>query len=257
LFSALFAFKPHSLVNIVGGGGKTALIHRLMEEYSASGPVLGTTTTRIHPPDAREKCVLIASENIPLLQLMIQRAACECAGLPYKLIVARSFMSPNLLRGVPPDFCDAVDRSLFAILLNEADGAAGYSIKIPGDGEPVPMRNAEYLVPVLGIDCLHRPLGPAVLFRFRELADRFSLREGDIITPELAAHILMHPRGVCKYWEPGSVILPFINKVDDPSQDADARNLASLILTNGSFPVTRVLFGSVLRGRIEPVSPSR
>lgn len=257
MFSALFAFQPHSLVNIVGGGGKTALIHRLLEEYSASGPVLATTTTRIHPPEACEKCVVIAGDNLPLLRLMLERAGRECAKHPYKIVAARSFMSPNLLRGVPTDFFDAVDRSLFAIFLNEADGAAGYSIKIPGDEEPVLMRNAEYLVPVIGIDCLHRPLGPKVLFRFQELAGRFSLREGDILTPELAAHILMHPKGVCKHWQPGSVILPFINKVDEPSQDADARNLASLILSNRNFPVTRVLFGSVLRGRIDSVPQNR
>lgn len=256
MFATLFAFEPHSLVNFVGGGGKTALIHKLMEEYVARGPVLCMTTTRIHPPDARQGCTLISSDNLPLLKLMVERAGRDCAGRPYKLVVTKSFMSPNLLRGVPRDFGRTLDRQPFPVILNEADGAAGHSIKIPGEGEPVLMEKSEYLVPVIGLDCLNRPLGPKVLFRFQELADRFSLREGEPLTPELAARILMHTKGVCKGWQKGTRILPFINKVDDASQDADAQHLASLVLSNGRFPVKRVLFGSVLRGRIQSFSVS-
>ena len=63
MFSEQFAFNPHTLVNFVGGGGKTALIHKLMQEYCAQGPVLYTTTTRIHPPDPREGLAVISSDN--------------------------------------------------------------------------------------------------------------------------------------------------------------------------------------------------
>lgn len=225
-----------------------------MEEYSARGPALYTTTTRIHPPEGREGFVVISSENLPLLKLMVDRIGRDCADRPYKIAVTRSFMSPNLLRGVPPDFSNALDRGLFPILLNEADGAAGFSIKIPREGEPVLMENAEYLVPLIGIDCLHQPLGPKVLFRFQDFAGRFSLRPGQPLTPELAAGILMHKQGVCKNCKAGATIVPFINKVDDPSQDAAARDLASLILRNSNFPVKRVLYGSVLQGRIDSIS---
>ena len=93
-----------------------------------------------------------------------------------------------------------------------------------------------------------------MVFRFQTLADRFSLQAGERITPEVAAGILMHPEGVCKGWTPGTTILPFINKVDGPTQDPAARELAASILRNGNFPVERVLFGSVLQGRVESVS---
>jgi probable selenium-dependent hydroxylase accessory protein YqeC len=254
LFSELFAFQPHSLVNFVGGGGKTGLIYKLMEEYCSQGPVLFTTTTRIHPPDASQEVVVLSSDNLPLLKLMIHRIGGDCAGRPYKIAVTRSFMSPNLLRGLPPDFNNTLDRSLFPIFLNEGDGAASFSIKLPRKGEPVLMENAGYLVPMIGFDCLNLPLGPAVLFRFQAFAERFSLREGEPLTPELAARILMHRQGVCKDWKAGAEIIPFINKVDHAAQDAAARELAMLILKNGNFPVKRVLFGSVLKGRIDSIS---
>ena len=56
-----------------------------------------------------------------------------------------------------------------------------------------------------------------------------------------------------KDWKPGTKIIPFINKVDGPGQEADARDLAQRILRNGNFPVDRVLFGSVLHERVESI----
>jgi probable selenium-dependent hydroxylase accessory protein YqeC len=254
LFSELFEFRPHALVNFVGGGGKTSLMHKLAEELCSQGPVLCTATTRIHPPDPSEGFAVISSNSISLLHLIVQRIGKECENRPFKLAVARQFISPNMMKGVSPDFDDKVNKSLFSILLNEADGAAGYSIKLPEEYEPVPMQNAEYLVPVIGLDCLHQSMGPKAIFRWNALADHFSLHEGDTLIPETAAGILMHPQGVCRSWKPGEIILPFINKVDEPAQDAAARDLAAAILRNPVFPVERVLFGSILRGRAESVS---
>ncbi len=222
-----------------------------MDECAAAGTVLYTTTTRIHPPNPSEGLVVVSSDNLPLLRTMVGRIAVNCPGRPYKLVVTRHFMAPDLLQGVPPDFDSGLDRQAFPILLNEADGSARFSIKLPREGEPVLMENADYLVPVIGIDCLNQPLGPKVVFRFQNFADRFSLHAGDLITPEIAAGILMHKSGVCRDWKPGTTIIPFINKVDAPEQDAAARNLAGAILKNPNFPVKRVVFGSVLCGRVD------
>ena len=90
MFSEQFAFNPHSLVNFVGGGGKTALIHKLMQEYSAQGPVLCTTTTRIHPPDPREGLALISSDNLDLLRQMLDSIVRCCPDRPFKLVVTQA-----------------------------------------------------------------------------------------------------------------------------------------------------------------------
>ncbi len=256
MFSERFSFSPHSVVNFVGGGGKTALIHKLMEEYCSQGSVLCTTTTRIHPPDPSEGLVVLSSDHLQLLKSMVEQISREHSIRNYKLVVTRRFMSPNLLRGVPTDFCSGISRDLFPIFLNEADGAASFSVKLPRDGEPVLMENADCLVPVIGLDCLNQPLGPKTVFRFQLYAERFSLQAGDSITPELAAAILMHRQGVCKGWTPGVRIIPFINKVDSPEQDAAARDLAHSILQNGFFPVEKVVAGSVLQGRVETIAHS-
>jgi probable selenium-dependent hydroxylase accessory protein YqeC len=254
LFSEQFAFRHHALVNFVGGGGKTSLIYKLLQEYCSEGPVLSSTTTRIHPPDPNEGLVVISGDNLSLLKQIVTQVGCNCSDRPYKMLVTRYFMSPNLLRGVPSNFADSLDRKLFAIFFNEADGAASFSLKLPREGEPVLMNSAEYLVPVIGMDCLFQPMGPDVIFRWQVLSERFSLRCGEPITPELAAGILMHTQGVCKDWKPGVTIIPFINKVDDVAQDSVAKDLAHAILHHGGFPVDRVVLGSIFNGRAYSVS---
>jgi len=249
VFAGLFAFIDHSLVNFVGGGGKTVLIHRLLDEYSSRGSVLATTTTRIHPPDPRDGIALISSDNLTLLKLSLENISRNCPTLPFKIIASRYFMSTNLVRGVPPDFFENIDRRLFPIFLNEADGAAGFSLKLHRENEPVAASGAEYLIPVIGIDCIGRELSPDTVLRWRELSESFSLRKGDLITPEIAARIFMHTRGACKNLRPGTTIIPFINKVDSEALDSTALELADAILKNGAFPVERVIYGSVLKCR--------
>ena len=254
MFSEQFAFNPHTLVNFVGGGGKTALIHKLMQEYSTQGTAVYTATTRIHPPDPSAGFAVISSDNVDLLRQILDSIVTCCPNRPFMLAITRHYLSPTLLRGVPADFANTLDRKCFPILLNEADGCASFSIKMPKDTEPVLMQNAEYLVPVIGSDCLYRPLGPEVIFRWEIFTEHFAPHAGECLTPQLAADILMHAHGVCRDCRPGTKIIPFINKVDAPEQDADARDLAQKILRNGNFPVERVLLGSVFQGRVESIS---
>ena len=252
-----FAFSDHALVNFVGGGGKTTLIHRLLDEYSSRGPALATTTTRVHPPDPHEGLALVSSDNIALLRHALENIAVNCAKCSYKIIASRYFMSANLVRGVPPDFFESIDRSLFSIFLNEADGAAGFPLKLPRENEPVPAEGAEYLVPVIGFDCIGREIGPDTVLRWQELSESFSLNKGTLITPEIAARILMHPRGVCKSRRAETIIIPFINKADSETQDSVALELAEAIIDNDTFPVERVIFGSAVSGRVISVLPKK
>ena len=250
MFTEIFAFSNHALVNFVGGGGKTALIHRLLDEYSSrEQPVMATTTTRVHPPDPHESISLISSDNLALLKRVLENISRDCAGRSFKILASRYFMSSNLVRGVPTDFFEDIDRSIFPVFLNEADGAAGFSLKLPRESEPVPAAGAKYLIPVIGLDCIGRVLGPDTVLRWNELSESFALRKGDLITPETAARILMHPQGVCKNRHTGTTIIPFINKADSPAQDSTAMELAAAILSNTAFPVERVIYGSVLNGR--------
>jgi probable selenium-dependent hydroxylase accessory protein YqeC len=249
LFSEQFEFKLPALVNFVGGGGKTALILALLHETAAAGPVLYTTTTRIHPPHPAHGLAVLSCEDLQLLRALLIRAVRSCGEQPTMLTATRLEMAPGLLRGVPPDFASTLGPDLFALVLNEADGARSMSLKMPRSGEPVLMHGAGYLVPVIGLDCIGKPLGPETLFRWESAAPRHGLTAGQPLTPELAASLLLHPEGVCKDWSSGVRIIPFINKADTEADDYNARELAYALMNNHRFPVERVVWGSVERGR--------
>jgi probable selenium-dependent hydroxylase accessory protein YqeC len=143
------------------------------------------------------------------------------------------------------------------LILNEADGARSMSIKMSRPGEPVLMQGAQYLVPVIGLDCLNRPLGPDTVFRWELAAKLTSLQAGRPLTPELAASVVCHREGICKDWHPGMRIIAFINKVDSPSQDALALALAHELLQNRNFPVERVIWASLHEKRADSLSSRR
>jgi probable selenium-dependent hydroxylase accessory protein YqeC len=247
LFARKFAFGLPARVNFVGGGGKTSLILRLQEEYAAAMPVVYTTTTRIHPPHPAEGLVVISCNREDVLVMLLGNAAAAGA-FCRKFVVTGLSGGPNLLRGVSTAFGERLDRDLFPLVLNEADGSRSISLKMPRSGEPVLMDSAEYLVPVIGLDCLGTPLGPNSVFRWDVAERHFGAQAGATITPRLAASILLHPKGVCRDWRPGTHIVPYINKADTESDADSARSLALALLKNGDYPVHRVVWGSLQNG---------
>jgi len=128
LFSDQFAFKLPAIIDFVGGGGKTALILRLVAEYGASMPIIYTTTTRIHPPAPKDGLSIIAAEDSNLLKSLIHHAGRNCSNRVWKFVVTRSAIDQGLLKGVEPDFGRSVERGIFPIVLNEADGARSMSL---------------------------------------------------------------------------------------------------------------------------------
>jgi len=254
LFREQFRFRLPAVVNFVGGGGKTGLILALLNEYSGSLPVIYTTTTRIHPTHPSTGLMTLACDDMELLALIVDRIGRKQRPEHSSLVVTRRGLRPDLLQGVAPNFANSLDGDLYPLILNEADGARSMSLKMPREGEPVLMEGARYLVPVIGLDCTGMPLGPDSLFRWAMAESRFSLKAGEIITPDLAAKLLLHPQGVCKDCPAGVEIIPFVNKVDTPELDPLARDLAHALFTRGSFPVERVVWGSLTSGRAASTS---
>jgi probable selenium-dependent hydroxylase accessory protein YqeC len=250
LFFDQFAFDSPALVNFVGGGGKTSLILTLISEYPGNSAALYTTTTRIHPPPVTDGLALISGDNMNLLKLVLARIGRHCFGRTGKFTVTSMPISPGLLRGVPADFCSSLDQDNFPFILNEADGARSMSLKMPREGEPVLMSGANYLVPVVGLDCLNKPLGPQTLFRWDMASARYSLKAGEPLTVELAASLLMHRSGVCRDWKKGMSIIPFINKVDSDEDLPLARALAQALTSNSNFPVEKVVLGSLKNKKV-------
>jgi hypothetical protein len=85
---------------------------------------------------------------------------------------------------------------------------------------------------------------------------RYSLKAGEPLTAELAASLLMHRNGVCRDWEKGMSIIPFINKVDSDEDLPTARALARALISNSNFPVEKVVWGSLKNKNVASWSSS-
>jgi probable selenium-dependent hydroxylase accessory protein YqeC len=254
LFSEEFSFGDCALVTVVGGGGKTGLILALLRERR-SGIVVYSTTTRIHPPHPTDGLTVLACDNLALLKQMLEEAARACGDRFNRYVVAHSVIEARLLRGIDPCFAQTLDRKLLPLILNEADGARSMSLKMPRENEPVLMENADFLVPVIGMDIIGQPLGPQTLFRWDLAKSRYGIKEGVILTPELAASLLMHPLGVCRDWKHGMRIIPFVNKADKEKDNTLAKDLSRALLRNANFPVEKVVWGSLFAGKAFSMPP--
>jgi probable selenium-dependent hydroxylase accessory protein YqeC len=234
-----FGLQEREVVSVAGGGGKTTLLFALAGELSTSREgIILTTTTKIWAPEPSPSFGLFLSTQFSVLRDRISR---HLGDYPY-LIVAQERLSNGKLRGIPPLWVESLAAiSGVSILLVEADGAAGRSLKAPREDEPVLPGNTSLLVPVVGIDVLGCPLDEQHVFR-AELAARLLRRQtGGEVTPEIIASLL----GLIPGKRPsGARVIPFINKVDLPGSLEKSRALGRYLLNYKPLEAERVLLGN-------------
>lgn len=185
----------------VGAGGKTSLIYALGRQLASCGmPVAVTTTTRMLAPP--QGLLLLGPETvIP----------------PYGLLTVGTAVEPDtgkLVGFLPGDFEALVSRLKPRVLLVEADGAAGRSIKAPAAHEPVIPALTDTVVGVMGLDAVGRVVDEATVFRLERFCAVTGLAPGEHIGPEALAALVGHPEGLFKGAPEGARRVAFHNKAD-------------------------------------------
>jgi probable selenium-dependent hydroxylase accessory protein YqeC len=234
-----FGLQEREVVSLAGGGGKTTLLFALAAELSSyrRGIIL-TTTTKIWEPAPSPSFALFLSTQ--LLE-MIHWISNRLGSCPY-LIVAREKLSDGKLRGIPPEWVEKLASVPgVSILLVEADGAAGRSLKAPREDEPVLPENTSLLIPVMGIDALGCPLDDRHVFRAELAARLLHLQPGQEVTPEIIARLLAL---IVKKLPSGARVIPFINKADLPGLLEKGRSLARFLTTCEPLRAARVVLGN-------------
>ncbi len=237
------ALRPHlpGIVCLTGGGGKTTLLYALGKALGAErSPVLCTTTTRIFPPTA-EQCGTFLLSTSPAEIEAPRGGHFFCAARPAPAGSAKP-------AGFAPADLDALSRRhpLWGILV-EADGAAGRPVKAPLAHEPVIPSLTRATVAVLGLSGLGRPLDDMTAFRLEHTAGVVGLRPGDILTPEAAAWLFLHPQGVFQYTPEQAARVVFINQADLPGAAEAGEALARAILA-GDPGMAGVYIGATKEG---------
>ncbi len=198
--AAALGIRDRSHVALVGGGGKTTLLHALGDQLA--GRIVLTTTTKMGAAEHFGRPVLLDPSDVDLVAATSSGPA----------IVWRRTDGDKAI-GVEPARCDA----WFAVadhVIVEADGSRGRPFKAPAADEPVIPSTATLVAHVIGVDALgrviadqcHRPLRVAALA---------ACRADQRLDPLLAARVILHERGVRRSVPAGSAFAIVITKIDE------------------------------------------
>jgi len=235
-----FSLEEREVISLVGGGGKTSLLFALGKELSFKKKgILLTTTTKIREPVPSPSFGLFVSDRLSEVREWITR---NFDRFPF-LVVAQRRLPDGKLGGIDPQWVRELS-SLpeLKMIVIEADGAAGRSLKAPRDNEPVIAENTSLLIPVVGIDALGRPLNEEHVFRSEIAARLLKVEIGSEVNEEVITRLV----GEIIKGKPGQAkVVPCINKVDLPNGLEKAKTLARHLLRKGSPQIKRVVLGQV------------
>jgi probable selenium-dependent hydroxylase accessory protein YqeC len=198
------------VVAVAGAGGKTTLVYRLAEEACAAGlRVLVTTTTHMGTlPEAVTGPVFVEAEGDPGSRLDE-----ALRGEGRATLLGRK-VREDKLEGLPPERVDQLG-SRADLVLVEADGARGRSLKVPASHEPVVPRSTSLLLVVSALDALGQPLDETWVHRLERVCEATGKAAGTILDEQAFVAALRHPAGYPARLRPGQRSGVFLNKVED------------------------------------------
>jgi probable selenium-dependent hydroxylase accessory protein YqeC len=153
----------------------------------------------------------------------------------------------NKIKGLKPETIDALWQSgVFRWIIVEADGAAGRPLKTPASYEPVVPQSTRWLIGVVGLDAVGKPLTDKWAFRPKLVANISGLALGAAITEEAVAAVLMDDNGIMKNSPPEAMRFAFLNQTDSEERLVIAKRIAQILCGSEKTGFTRVLIGQML-----------
>lgn len=233
------------VVAVAGAGGKTTLVYALAAGGRAAGlRVLVTTTTHMGTlPEATTGPVFVEAEGDTRSGL---EQALDGGGLA--TLLGRRVRSDKL-EGVAPERVDELARRADLVLV-EADGARGRSLKTPAEHEPVVPRSTTLLLVLAALDVLGRPLAEADVHRVERVAAAAGRAPGSLVDEDVVVAALGQPSGYPSRVPPGARSAVFLNKAEQPAALEAAARIARRLVP----PYQLVAAGSARAGSAQAFS---
>lgn len=208
MISNLLEIKK-GITSIIGGGGKTTLMHTLARELSDFGSVIITTTTHIMKSDVYPTVVTEDGvDNTLNITKSLNNNNCICVG---SVCCGDKLSAPALSINELSTLCD--------YLLVEADGSKHMPLKAHLDNEPVIPIDSNQTILVVGVDAIGQRLCD-VTHRYEKACEILSCDESELVTDCLVSELIatenLHDKVV-------------INKCDDENSMAVAQALSKKI----------------------------
>ena len=237
--------KNGGVISIVGAGGKTALMFRLARELSGRGDsVLSTTTTKIYMPNRKQSSVVMISESA---RALTKEARTLLNRYPHISAGGRLISFQNKLKGLLPETIDAIWQSaVFRWVLVEADGAAGKPVKAPAFHEPVIPHSTKWVIGIVGLEAVGKPLTERWAFRSKLFSKVTGLAPGETMSESAIADVLTSADGIFKNAPVGAKRFAFLNQADSVERLETGRRIAHLIASKKKSGFAGVLIGQTL-----------
>ncbi len=219
------------VVSLVGAGGKTTCLRRLQMECKKLG-ILAAAGTTTHLQYERNESFL-DRPDMDAAREILEKTGTLWMGEP---------VSDWKCKALPEDFY----RKLLAegvCLLLEADGAKGYPVKAPRDGEPVLLPETGLVLCVYGLDAVGQPIKDACC-RVEQVCAILGKQETEVLTAEDLAKLADSPCGGRKGVESGMRYAVLLNKADTPEREDAALEAALQIRKLENELINAKHFGS-------------
>ena len=195
LIETLNRYRSARVISIIGGGGKTTLVHWLCAQRAMTGSSLLTSTTAMFRPD--------------FLPVDFERVTTEAN--PVALFSHQ--IRQDKLKGVEPEEIDRLKASgRFDSIIVEADGSKGLPLKSYGEYEPPIPQSSDLVILVIGVDGFYQPI-EEVVHRPEIYA---AMTRSRLRSPVTAKNYLRHFRnanGALKN-VPDCPVLVMLNRID-------------------------------------------
>jgi molybdenum cofactor cytidylyltransferase len=227
--SEALRISSRSSCAFVGAGGKSALMGRVAAELGGELPVVLSTTTRIalHQRQLATHHLILQDK----VELPVLRPFLESPGTI--LLTGRVAPGEPKWLGLDPSILEVVRRLVSqagGVLLVEADGARGKSVKAPAEHEPVIPAFTDLVVLVAGIDAVGQPIRSAAVHRPERVAALLGVPQEERLTPAALGKVITSAEGGLQSVPRAAEVRAALNKVESDSGEADARQVAAEVL---------------------------
>lgn len=230
------------VISLVGAGGKTSLMFRLAREFSSSGmSVLTTTTTKILSPTTDQSKNLMISHRP---EDILSRTRDIIAHTPHITAASHCMTETGKLVGFSPEAIALFQKSnLFRWIIVEADGAAGLPLKVPASHEPVIPGCTDWVIGIIGLSALGRPLDNQTVFRPELVSKITGLSEGGKILGKNICDILHHRKGIFQGTPGRAQKIVFLNQADIPQKAQAGQSIIRNLIRIKHRGISRVVLG--------------
>ena len=224
-----FALSPGAIVAVVGGGGKTSLVHALAAGAAARGlsAVVASTTKFTRPP---------GRDMPPLLETTDEQAA-AAVGLALEpgcvLALSSGAGTHSRLSGFAPTTIDGLATVGAGLIAVEADGAAHRPFKAPANHEPVIPAASTHVIVCVGLQVLGRPLDSAWVHRPELVAGLSNAAIGDPVTADIILAVLLHELGGRKGLPSGARLSALLNGPSTAEHERLGMHIAGRLVYGG------------------------